>query len=434
MKKLSGATACFCLAVGLSAQPPSRTVRFGEPRPSSFQVDASRGRRPAAPAAAPLAVINTNLVNVRDGRVTPNATIVIRGGKIESIGSGAAPAGAQVLDLKGKYALPGLIDAHTHAADFAAFRRALESGVTTVRSAGVSNYADVGFDQLVKSGVVPGPDVVTAGYHVRPRIAEEAFFSDPSYADLMSGVTTIEKMRRAVQMNLAHGVAWIKILATERAGTAETDPRKQVYTEEEIRAIVQEAGTRNVPVQAHAHGDEGGMAAVKAGVRSIEHGTYLSDATLQLMKERGTYLDPTYTTVIDVMEAGGDYDVAALRIRGQHMLPRLRDLVVRAHKLGVRIVTGSDTGYGPGSLTRIGQEMTHFVEMGFTPLQALQSATVVNAEMLRLEKSIGVLETGYEADLIVVEQNPLQNIATTQDPLLVISNGRIGLDRLNFAR
>jgi imidazolonepropionase-like amidohydrolase len=410
MKKLRGAAVLLCLAVGLSAQPP------------------------AAPSAGPLVVINANLVNVRDGRVAPNATIVIRGGKIASIGSGAAPAGAQVLDVKGKYVLPGLIDAHIHAADLAAFRRALESGVTTVRSAGVANYADVGFDQLVKSGAVAGPDVLTAGYHVRPRIAEEAFFSDPSYADLMSGVTTIEKMRRAVQMNLAHGVNWIKILATERAGTAETDPRKQVYTEDEIRAIVQEAGTRNVPVQAHAHGDEGGMAAVKAGVRSIEHGTYLSDATLQLMKERGTYLDPTYTTVIDVMEAGGDYDVAALRIRGQHMLPRLRDLVVRAHKLGVRIVTGSDTGYGPGSLTRIGQEMTHFVEMGFTPLQALQSATVVNAEMLRLEKSIGVLETGYEADLIAVEQNPLQNIQTTQDPLLVISNGRIGLDRLDFGR
>ena len=100
----------------------------------------------------------------------------------------------------------------------------------------------------------------------------------------MSGVTTIEKMRRAVQMNLSHGVDWIKILATERAGTADTDPRKQVYTEEEMRAIVQEAGPRNVPVEAHAHGEEGGMAAVKAGVRSIEHGTYLSDATLQLMK------------------------------------------------------------------------------------------------------------------------------------------------------
>src|SRR5438093_1449155 len=174
-------------------------------------------------------------------------------------------------------------------------------------------------------GAVAGPNVVTAGYHVRPQMAPEAFLADPSYADLMAGVTTIERMRRAVQMNLSHGVDWIKILATERAGTADTDPRKQVYTEDEIRAIVQEAAVKNVPVEAHAHGDEGAMAAVRAGVRSIEHGTYLSDATLQLMKEKGAYFDPTYTTVIDLTDAGGDYDVAALRIRGQHMLPRLRD-------------------------------------------------------------------------------------------------------------
>ncbi len=389
---------------------------------------------PAARAADAIAIVNANLVNVRDGRVTPNATIVIRDGRIESIGSGAAAGGVRAIDVKGKYVLPGLIDAHTHAADFESFRRALESGVTTMRSAGVSFYADVGFHELVKSGAVAGPDIVTAGYHVRPRIAEEAFLSDPSYADLMSGVTTIEKLRRAVQLNLAHGVDWIKILATERAGTADTDPRKQVYTEDEIRAIVQEAATKNVPVQAHAHGDEGAMAAVKAGVRSIEHGTYLSDATLRLMKERGTFLDPTYTTVIDLTEAGGDYDVPALRVRGEQMLPRLRELVVRAHKLGVKVVAGSDTSYGRNSLTRISQEITHFVEMGFTPLEALQSATLVSAELLRLEKSIGVLETGYDADLIAVERNPLENLATTQDPLLVISNGRVALDRLNFAR
>jgi imidazolonepropionase-like amidohydrolase len=417
MRKLIGLVAILC--IGVEAAP---RLFSGQPG------------RPAAPSNEPLALVNANLVNVRDGRVTTNATIVMRNGKIDSIGSGAAPAGIKTLDLRGKYILPGLIDAHTHAADFASFRRALESGVTTVRSAGVSGYADVGYHELVKAGAVVGPDVVTAGYHVRPQIAQEAFLSDPSYADLMSGVTTIEKMRRAVQMNLSHGVNWIKILATERAGTADTDPRKQVYTEEEIRAIVQEAATKNVPVEAHAHGDEGAMAAVKAGVRSIEHGTYLSDATLQLMKDRGAFLDPTYTTVIDLTEAGGDYDVPALRIRGEHMLPRLRDTVMRAHKLGVKIVTGSDTSYGPNSLTRIGQEMTHFVEMGFTPLQAIQSATMMNAEMLRLEKSIGVLEPGFDADLVAVEKNPLDNIVTTQDPLLVISNGRIGLDRLNFGR
>src|SRR5262245_33773282 len=390
---------------------------------------------PSRPATAEsLALVNANVVNVRDGRITANATIVLRNGRIESVGTGAPPSGVKVVDLEGKYLLPGLIDAHTHADNFAAFRRALESGVTTVRSAGVSNYADVGYNTLVKNGSVVGPNVVTAGYHVRPQIAQEAFLSDPSYADLMSGVTTIEKIRRAVQMNLSHGVDWIKILATERAGTADTDPRKQVYSEEEIRAIVQEAATRNVPVQAHAHGDEGAMAAVKAGVRSIEHGTYLSDATLQEMKQRGAYLDPTYTTVIDLTDAGGDYDVPALRIRGEHMLPRLRDTVVRAHKLGVPIVTGGDTSYGPNSLTRIGQEVEHFVEMGFTRLEAIQSATIRSAEMLRLEQSIGAVEAGYEADLIAVGKNPLDTITTIQDPLLVISNGRVGLDRLNFAR
>lgn len=142
------------------------------------------------------ALVNANVVDVRDGRVTPNATIVLRDGRIASIGAGPAPAGVRVLDLKGKYVLPGLIDAHTHADNFAAFRRALESGVTTLRSAGVSNYADVGFHQLVKSGAVIGPDVVTAGYQVRPQIAEAAFLGDPQYADLMSGLNTIEKLRR----------------------------------------------------------------------------------------------------------------------------------------------------------------------------------------------------------------------------------------------
>jgi imidazolonepropionase-like amidohydrolase len=391
-------------------------------------------QRPEAPADGPLALINANVVNVRDGRIVPNATIVMRSGRLESVGSGPAPAGVRTLDVRGKYVMPGLIDAHTHASDQAAFRRALESGVTTVRSAGVSFYVDVGFHELVKKGAVAGPDVVTAGYHVRPQLAADAFLSDPQYSDLMAGVTTIDRMRRAVQMNLAHGVDWIKILATERAGTADTDPRKQVYSEDEIRAIVQEAATKNVPVEAHAHGDEGAMAAVRAGVRSIEHGTYLSDATLQLMKEKGAYFDPTYTTVIDLTDAGGDYDVAALRIRGQHMLPRLRDAVVRAHKMGVKVVTGGDTGYGPGSLTRIGQEIAHFVEMGFTNLEAIQSATIVNAEMLRLEKSIGVVEAGYEADVIAVEKNPLENITTVQDPVLVISNGRVAVDRLEFAR
>jgi imidazolonepropionase-like amidohydrolase len=393
----------------------------------------SAQRGPVA-SNAPLALLHANVVNVRDGRVTADVTILLRNGRIESIGPGPVPSGVTALDLKGKYVLPGLIDAHTHADNAAAFRRALESGVTTMRSAGVSNYADVGFHELVRRGVAIGPDVVTAGYHVRPVLAAEAFLNNPDYADLMSGVTTIETLRRAVDMNLAHGVQWIKVLATDRAGTPDTDPRKQLYTEDELRAIVDEAATKGVPVEAHAHGDEGAMAAVKAGVRSIEHGTYLSDATLQLMKDKGTYLDPTYTTMIDLAEPGGEYDLPALIIRGQHMLPTARTMVQHAHRIGVKIVTGGDTTYGPTSLARIGQEMTHFVELGLTPLEAIQAATITNAELLRMEKSIGIVEPGYEADLIAVELNPLEHIATVQDPLLVVSNGRVGLERLSFAR
>jgi imidazolonepropionase-like amidohydrolase len=393
---------------------------------------------PALPAAAaspePLALVDANLIDVRTGRVTPHAILVLRDGKIASAGAGAAPAGVKAIDLKGKYVLPGLIDCHTHLATFAAARSALESGVTTVRSSGVSNYADVGLRELVRKGAVAGPDVVATGYHVRPRLADEAFLSDPSLSNLMSGVEGAEAIRQAVRTNLAHGVDFIKVLATERAGTADTDPRKQTYTEAELRAAVEEAAAKGIPVQAHAHGDEGAQAAVKAGVRSIEHGTYLSDETLALMKEKGTFYVPTYATVIDLVEPGGDYDVPALRNRGRHMLPRLRSTVQRAHRLGVRIATGADTGYGPNSLTRISHEVAALVEMGFTPLQALQSASTVAAELLRVERSTGALEPGLDADVIAVDGNPLENPAVLQDVLLVVSNGRVALDRLSFVK
>lgn len=383
----------------------------------------------------PLALTNANVISVADGSVQRGATIVLRGGRIESIGTAAAPSGVRAVDVRGRYVIPGLIDAHVHIANLRSLKTALESGVTTVRSAGVSSYVDVGMRELVKQGAVIGPDILAAGYHVRPSLAEEAFFDTPSLANLMrSGVVTIDGMKRVVQANLAHGVDWIKVLATERAGTPDTDPRKQVYTEEELRAIVTEAATKNVPVEAHAHGAEGALAAVKAGVRSIEHGTYLTDEALQLMVKQGTFFDPTMEAVKDVATVGGDYDNRDLQLRGQHMLPRLKETIAKAHKLGVKIVAGSDTGYGPSSIGRISIEVANLVDSGVPPLAALQAATLVNAQLLKKEKEIGQLTAGFEADLVVVERNPLEYLPTLQDPLLVISNGRIGLDRLNFAR
>lgn len=401
---------------------------------SSTSVARPSGQAAASAAAAePIAIVNANVVSMVDGAVQRNTTIVLRGGRIETVG-GAAPAGLKTLDARGRYVIPGLIDAHVHIATLRAMRTALESGVTTVRSSGVSYYVDVGLRELVKQGNVVGPDVVAAGYHVRPFVAEEAFIDHPSLAGLMRGVTTIDAMRQMVQANLARGVDWIKVLATERAGTPDTDPRKQVYSEAELRAIVDEAATRKVPVQAHAHGAEGALAAVRAGVRSIEHGTYLTDEALQLMAKQGTFFDPTMEAVKDVADVGGDYDNRDLQLRGRHMLPRLREAIARANKLGVRIVAGSDTGYGPASVGRVAMEIANLVESGLSPLAALQAATTNNAQMLMREKQLGQVAAGFEADLLVVERNPVDEIRTLQDPLLVINNGRVGLDRLTFGR
>ncbi|HWI17291.1 MAG TPA: amidohydrolase family protein [Vicinamibacterales bacterium] len=382
-----------------------------------------------------LALTNASVVNVRTGAVQRGATIVLRAGRIESIGQ-PAPASARTIDLRGRFVLPGLIDAHVHVASLPQMRAALESGVTTMRSAGVSHFADVGLRELVRRGHVAGPEMVAAGYHVRPGIAAEMFMDFPELGDLMAppGVGNADSIRRIVRANLSRGVDWIKTNATERAGTPDTDPRRQLYSQEELRILVVEAGAKDIPVMAHAHGAEGADAAVRAGVRSIEHGTYLSDETLQMMAKQGTYFDPTADIVNDLTETGGDYDHAGLKRRGEMMRPILRAAIGKAAKFGVKIVAGSDTGYGPNSIARVSREAVELVGAGLTTLQAVQAATITNAEMLRLEKRIGAIEAGLEADLLVVEGNPLDNIRVLLDPLLVISNGRVGLDRLSFGK
>ena len=389
--------------------------------------------QPSRPAE-PLALIHANVLDVRTGRIAANQTVLLRSGKIESVSGAPAAAGIKTVDLAGRTLVPGLVDAHTHVANFAAAKRALESGVTTVRSSGVALFVDVSLRELAKSGAIAGPDFLASGYHVRDHLAEEAFYSDPSLSDLMGGVRTIPDIRRVVRMNLAHGVDWIKINATERAGTPETDPRKQMWSEAEMRAIVEEAALKGVRVQAHAHGAEGALDAVKAGVASIEHGTYLTDEALDLMKLKGIAFVPTYSTLIDLAEPGGDYDTPALILRGQAMLPRLGEAVQRAYKKGILIVTGGDTGYGPNSITRVSHEVQNFVKLGMTPIDAIRAATVNAAVLFKMEKTIGAIEPGLDADLIAVAENPLDDVGTLQDPLLVVSNGRVVVDRLNFGK
>ena len=164
-----------------------------------------------------------------------------------------------------------------------------------------------------------------------------------------------------------------------------------------------------------------------AGVKSIEHGTYLSDETLTLMRDRGTFLVPTYSTILDLVEAGGDYDDPVTRVRGMHMLPRMERTFQRAHEIGVTIVAGADVSYTPESVTRVSHEVANFVKLGMSPLEALRTATLNAADLLGLGDRTGRIAAGFEADVIVVDENPLENVLVLQDPLLIVSNGRVAV-------
>lgn len=387
---------------------------------------------PFAAAAQALVLTNANVVDVVDGSVTAGATVTIVDGLIESIDSdGAAPRpGATIVDLAGRFLAPGLMDAHVHVGSAADARRALESGVTTMRSMGADHYADVGMRELQRAGFATTPEYLAAGYHVRPQMAEGFFQDHPDLGALReAGVTGGESVRAVTRALLSRDVDFVKTNATERAGLPNTDPRKQLYEEAELRVMVEEAAQAGVGVAAHAHGDAGGRAAVAAGVRSIEHGTYLSEPTLRMMAERGTYLVPTIAIVRDLTIPGGDYDNAVLNIRGRHMLPRVQEMARMAHELGVSIVAATDTGYGPNSTTTLAHELLELVGIGMTPLEALRAATTTAAELFEMDDRTGQLAPGFEADLIVLERNPLDDIGVVQDVLMVVSDGEVIVQR-----
>jgi imidazolonepropionase-like amidohydrolase len=379
----------------------------------------------------PVALTNGNLFDGVNNEIKTDATIFIRDGLVERIATGDIHISDEyeVIDTEGNFLMPGMFDVHTHIDSIERARQAIESGVTTVRSSSVTSFQDVALRELVRNGKIIGPEFVAAGIYITPDLGD-TILADPRLVALADGVNTDDELRLLVRINVDRDVDVIKTRGTQRAGLPETDPRQQVYTERQLRVVVDEAAKHGLSVQVHAHGDEGARAAVLAGARSIEHGTYLSDETLQLMKERGTWFVPTYVTMDAMNEEKYNY---VLRLRGKHMVPQLERAIREAIRIGVKIATGADHYYEEDAINRISIEVERFVEFGMSNFDALQTATIRSAELLQMDDRTGRIEEGFEADLILVPGNPLTDIEVLQDVLLVMSDGRLALKRIPFA-
>jgi imidazolonepropionase-like amidohydrolase len=374
-----------------------------------------------------LVLRRANLIDGISARPLRNVTVVVRAGRIQSISRAPvrAPAGAKVIDLSGRWLLPGLIDAHVHLRDLNSARAALRSGVTTARSLGVPHFADVDIRRRHRAGASDLPDVVAAGYHVRRRLAQELFVEAPQLSRMAGGIRGPEDVREAVRVMAGRGADVIKVMATERAGLLETDPLRRVLTDEELAAAVAEARSAGLTVAAHAHSDEGARAAVVAGSRTIEHGTLLSRETLALIRRRGACLVPTITFWRDMLDPGGEYDDPKLVARAREMLPRVRETVALASKMGVVMAAGSDMRYDASSTYFLVDEIGELVGAGVPPMEAIKAATSAAARCIGVAGRTGAIRTGLEADLIVVEQNPLTDVRVLRNAVMIINDGRI---------
>lgn len=369
----------------------------------------------AAADSPSLVLEHANLIDGISAEPRHDITVVVVGGKIESVSSGqvAAPTSAQRFDLMGRWLLPGLIDAHIHPYE-SKFAQSLlaNDGMTTGCSMGTDNYVDVDLRDQHRRGNADIPDILAAGYMVVPNYvagvlgdAKEIFEDNPQLADLHRdadiGVAGVE---RVVQANLGRHVDLIKVFATEHASAP--DRYARVLSNQQLAAAVRVARNAGVPVAAHAYGDDGVSAAINAGVTMIEHGPYLSDATLELMRDKRVWFTPTL--------AG---------YKKPDWIKRSRDTVQRAHKMGLRIIVGTDGA-------RISDEIAVMAEIGMTPMEAIQAATSTCAEALKISNRTGSVQPGLEADLIVVNSNPLADLHELARVVLVINDGSVVVNRL----
>jgi imidazolonepropionase-like amidohydrolase len=409
----------------------------------------------AADAAAPSATgVSTlrcgTLIDGRSATVRRDVAIRIEDGRIVSVGPFVPGTAGTVINRSQDTCLPGLIDAHAHvliktddyqvdhlrrSSGYKALRglnvvqQMLQSGWTTVRILGDADvfYAHLDVRTAIQEGLFTGPRLTGAGHYFSiTGGGGDLNFIAPEHEVAGDGLVVdgVDAVRKAVREEIKHGSDWIKVLASGAMMSAGNDPNKAHYSPEELSAIVDEATRLGVPVAAHAHSAAGIKASILAGARTIEHGTFIDDEGIRLLKEKGVYLVPTlyvgdyYLNEQPASEAQAKMNELTRTYRAQHIAA-----VGKAIKAGVKVGVGTD--YVGFPVKQGVRELAVLVEAGMTPMQAIQAATRVNSELLGWQDRIGTVEAGKLADIIAVKGDPLQDLAVLENVPFVMLGGRI---------
>ncbi|MBA6156455.1 amidohydrolase family protein [Tenacibaculum sp. S7007] len=395
------------------------------------------------------------LIDTEKGIVKEKQTIAVKGNKITHLYNGyVVPRGGDVVvvDLKDKVVMPGLIDMHVHIeleydkkarlnkyilneADIAFnsvkfAETTLLNGFTTVRDLGGTGV-NIAIKKAIKSGKIPGPRVFTAG----KSLATTGGHADPtngSSRKLIGNpgpkegvVNSVEDAKKAVRQRYKNGADCIKITATGGVLSVAKSGDNPQFTIEEVKAICDMAKDYGMHVAAHAHGDEGMQRAIIGGVKTIEHGTYMSDKTMELMKKHNAYLVPTITAGKEVEEKAkvkGFYpDIVVPKALA--VGPQIQGTFAKAYKKGVGIAFGTDAGVFKHGNN--GKEFGYMVEAGMPAMETIQAATITNAKILKMENEVGQIKIGFLADIIAVDEDPTKNINTMENVVFVMKNGKV---------
>lgn len=395
------------------------------------------------------------LFDGKSDRIVSPAVVVVSGNRIAAVGAGAAvPAGAEILDLGDVTLLPGLMDAHTHLSypferDYRneelgllkkpvsertldavdVVRRTLMAGFTTVRDLGSTDLIDVGLRNAIDAGKIPGPRMLVSvhalgstGGHCDPfaGYAPGIFGRESGITDGV--INSPDEARLAVRYNIDHGADVIKTCATGGVLSLTDDVDTPQLTQAELDALVAEAHELRRKTAAHAHGATGAKRAIRAGIDSIEHGSFLDDEALDMMKARGTYFVPTLMAAQGLKERISDgYVPPAIEAKARAAMAALDATVRKAIARNVKIAVGTDAAVYPHG--RNAGELVRLVELGMSPAAALRAATSVDADLLGVAARTGTLETGKLADIVACPGNPLDDIRQVEKIRFVMKDG-----------